>query len=165
MVEPIDVARHAHHHVHKTGGAALRGLGAVSGVNRVTVPGISQDNIIFAAVLFSFVVWITSKGELPRYISFFNPRGTKQGPPVSQFTASPSTGQTPAQAAANQSNATLIGQAGAAAGAATGASSFGNTGIGSELRGFLTSPGATTNLGTGIWQWITTGQWPSFSNK
>lgn len=164
MVEPIDVARQVHKHVANTGGAALRGLGAVSGANRLTVPGISQDNVIFAAILFSFIVWITSKGELPRYISFFNPQGTKQGPPVASFTASPSTGLSPAQAASNQAGATVAGQAGAAAGAATGASNLGNT-ILSPFRSFLTSPGATTNLGSGIWQWITTGQWPSFSNK
>ena len=165
MVEPVDVVRQVHKHVARTGGAALQGLGAVSGANRVRVSGISQDNIIFAAVLFSFIIWITSKGELPRYISFFNPSGTKQGPPVSSFTASSTTGTTPAQAAANQSNATVAGQVGAALGNATGATGLANTGIGSAIRGFLTSPGATTSLPGGIWSWLTTGQWPSFSNK
>lgn len=165
MVEPLDIAKTVHKHVSNTGSSALRGLGAVSGANRITVPGISQDNIIFAAILISFLIWITSNGELPTYIAFFNPKGTKQGPPVSSFTASSTTGLSPAQAAANQSAATYIGQAGAAAGAATGASSFGNTGIGSAIRGFLTSPGATTSLPSGIRSWLTTGQWPSFSNK
>jgi len=93
MVEPIDVVKQVHKHVSGTGGAALRGLGAVSSVNRITVPGISQDNIIFAALLFAFIVWITSKGELPTYIAFFKP-GASQGPTPVPVTATPSTGAT-----------------------------------------------------------------------
>lgn len=36
-------------------------------------PGIAQDNVIFAVLLFGFVVWITTKGELPTYLAFFKP--------------------------------------------------------------------------------------------
>ena len=55
------------------------------------VTGIAQDNIIFAAVLFAFVVWITSKGELPTYIAFFKP-GASQGPTPVTVVASSTTG-------------------------------------------------------------------------
>jgi hypothetical protein len=30
--------------------------------------GIAQDNVIFAMILFAFVVWITTKGELGTYL-------------------------------------------------------------------------------------------------
>lgn len=55
--------------------------------------GVAQDNIIFAVVLFAFVIWITSKGELPTYIAFFKP-GATQGPVTSPITATPSGGGT-----------------------------------------------------------------------
>jgi hypothetical protein len=36
-------------------------------------PGIAQDNVIFAMLLFAFVVWITTKGELGTYLALFKP--------------------------------------------------------------------------------------------
>lgn len=53
--------------------------------------GIAQDNIIFAMLLFAFVVWITTKKELPIYLSFFK-SGKTQGLPADHITASPTTG-------------------------------------------------------------------------
>lgn len=50
--------------------------------------GLSQDNIIFAMVLFAFVVWIVSKGELPLYLSYFKPVTGKQGPAATNVQAS-----------------------------------------------------------------------------
>jgi hypothetical protein len=149
MVEPIDVARQVHKRVSNTGGAALRGLGAVSGANRLTVPGISQDNIIFAAVLFSFLVWITSKGELPRYISFFNPSKTTQGPPVSSFSATPTTGSAILSAATT--------------GAATNAANLASGNIGTAIGNAVISEPATlinsitknlTGSNSGIATWL-----------
>lgn len=54
--------------------------------------GIAQDNIIFAMVLFAFIVWITTKGELGKYLSFFTPVSGKQGPVGDPVTASSTTG-------------------------------------------------------------------------
>src|ERR1700729_993077 len=62
-------------------------------------PGISQDNIIFAVVIFAFIVWITTKGELKTYLSFFTP-GATQAPPTIPVTASSTTGGGAASAAA-----------------------------------------------------------------
>lgn len=53
--------------------------------------GISQDNIIFALVAFAFVVWITTKGELPTYLGFFKPSGSL-GPVSTAISASSTTG-------------------------------------------------------------------------
>lgn len=69
--------------------AALKG--ASRGVSQVT--GIAQDNIIFAMLLFAFVVWITTKGELTLYLSFFKP-GAAAGPATDPVTASSTTGAT-----------------------------------------------------------------------
>jgi hypothetical protein len=55
-----------------------------------SVSGISQDNIIFAMILLSFIIWITSKGELPTYIAFFKPGNI--GLPLDLITATSSTG-------------------------------------------------------------------------
>jgi hypothetical protein len=44
-----------------------------------TSVGISQDNIIFGMVLLAFVIFITIKGELSTYMSFFTP-GANLGP-------------------------------------------------------------------------------------
>ncbi len=80
--------------------------------------GIAQDNIIFAMVLFAFVVWITTKGELPVYLSFFKP-GASQGPPTNPVTASSTTGSVTSNV--NETVASGIGQIGKViAGAATG---------------------------------------------
>lgn len=54
--------------------------------------GLSQDNIIFAMVLFAFVVWITTKGELPTYLSYFKPVAGTQGPAATHVQASSTTG-------------------------------------------------------------------------
>lgn len=69
--------------------------------------GISQDNIIFAMILFAFVVWITTKGELQKYLSFFTPVAGKQGPAVDPVSASSTTGQT--STAANPNVGTVVG--------------------------------------------------------
>jgi hypothetical protein len=53
--------------------------------------GIAQDNIIFAGIMFAFVVWITTKGELPTYLKFFTP-GANPGPPVAKVSATSSSG-------------------------------------------------------------------------
>lgn len=67
---------------------AFRAPGQVAGGT-----GIAQDNIIFAMLLFAFIVWITTKGELPLYLSFFK-KGSAQGPPVTAISGSSTTGQT-----------------------------------------------------------------------
>jgi hypothetical protein len=66
----------------------IRAPSAISGAT-----GISQDNIIFAMVLFAFVVYITTKNELPTYLAFFKP-GATQGPltAADNVTASSTTG-------------------------------------------------------------------------
>lgn len=75
---------------------------AIAAPSRIAAStGIAQDNIIFALVLFAFVVWITTKGELGKYLSFFTPVAGKQGPVSPDVTASSTTGTTPAVAAAN----------------------------------------------------------------
>jgi hypothetical protein len=53
--------------------------------------GIGQDDIIFAMVAFAFVVWITTKGELPTYLAFFKP-GATEGPTPVPVAASSTTG-------------------------------------------------------------------------
>jgi hypothetical protein len=58
--------------------AALRG--AARGVSQAT--GIAQDNIIFAMVLFAFVVWVTTKGELSTYLGFFKPGANATSNPL-----------------------------------------------------------------------------------
>lgn len=67
-------------------------MGAARGASAVT--GIAQDNIIFAMVLFAFVVWITTKGELPTYAAFFKPGSGALGPTPVTVAASSTTGQT-----------------------------------------------------------------------
>ena len=42
-------------------------------ISGATDVGIAQDNIIFAMLLFGFVVWITTKGELATYLALFKP--------------------------------------------------------------------------------------------
>jgi hypothetical protein len=109
--------------------------GAIQGaIKGTTGVAIAQDNIIFGLVLLAFVLWIVQKGELQTYLAFFKGQGAG-------FVPVPVTG-TPAQAAANSAQQTAVGQAGAALGNLTGASGFGNTQIGSAIRGFLNSPSA-----------------------
>ena len=36
----------------------------------------SQSNIIFGTLLFAFIIYITTKGELPAYIGLFTKKGT-----------------------------------------------------------------------------------------
>lgn len=64
--------------------------GAVSRVP--SAAGIGQDDIIFAMLAFAFVVWITTKGELPIYLAFFKPGTGAQGPAPVAVTASSTTG-------------------------------------------------------------------------
>jgi hypothetical protein len=81
-------------------------------------PGIAQDNVIFAMILFAFIVWITTKGELPKYISFFKP-GAATGPATDPVTASSTTGATTPSSVVNNTvtginnavNGTAIGSA------------------------------------------------------
>lgn len=65
--------------------------------------GIAQDNIIFAMVVFAFVVWITTKGELKTYLQFFtpgsNPASNALG--IDETVTASSTGVAPAASAAN----------------------------------------------------------------
>jgi hypothetical protein len=75
---------------------------AIAAPSRVAAStGLSQDNIIFAMVLFSFVVWITTKGELGKYLSFFTPVAGKQGPVTDPVTPSPTTGGNTSSPAVN----------------------------------------------------------------
>jgi hypothetical protein len=76
-----------------------------------TATGISQDNIIFAMVLLSFFIWITSKGELPTYLAFFKPGNV--GPPTDPITATPSTGAAATNAATGTPNVSNPGTSGA----------------------------------------------------
>lgn len=73
--------------------------GAVSRVP--SAAGIGQDDIIFAMLTFAFVVWITTKGELPIYLAFFKPGTGAQGPTPIGVTASSTTGSSAAAAATN----------------------------------------------------------------
>lgn len=68
-------------------------MGVARGASAVT--GIAQDNIIFAMILFAFVVWITTKGELPTYAAFFKPGSGVLGPTPVPVSASSTTGATP----------------------------------------------------------------------
>lgn len=106
--------------------------------------GIAQDNVIFAMVLFAFVVWVTTKGELGLYLSFFTP-GSGAGPPVDTVTASSTTG-----AAAIPSSSVLSGplgnvvnsvqSAGDTLGKATGIQqTFQGSGIGQAVTGWFKS--------------------------
>lgn len=77
-------------------GALDAAKGALSASRRViNNPGIAQDNVIFAMLLFAFVVWITTKGELGTYLAFFKP-GTGTGPITDPIVASSTTGATQA---------------------------------------------------------------------
>lgn len=107
--------------------------------------GIAQDNVIFAMVLFAFVVWVTTKGELGLYLSFFTP-GSGAGPPVDTVTASSTTGS----ATAIPSSSVLSGPlgsvvnsvqgAGDALGKATGIQqTFQGSGIGQAVTGWFKS--------------------------
>lgn len=82
--------------------AALKG--AARGVSQAT--GIAQDNIIFAMLLFAFVVWVTTKGELATYLAFFKP-GAGTGPKADLVTATPSDGTK--ATAANPNIGTVVG--------------------------------------------------------
>jgi len=61
-------------------------------ISGATDVGIAQDNIIFAMLLFGFVVWITTKGELATYLAFFKPGSA--GIPTNPVTASSTSGAT-----------------------------------------------------------------------
>ena len=39
----------------------------------------NNTNVIFGVLLFSFIVYITTKGELPAYIGLFTAKGTSGG--------------------------------------------------------------------------------------
>jgi hypothetical protein len=57
--------------------------GIVSATNQIAAStGIAQDNVIFAMIAFAFIVWITSKGELPTYLAFFKPGSNGVGNPL-----------------------------------------------------------------------------------
>ena len=62
--------------------------GAVSRVPAVA--GIGQDDVIFAMIAFAFVVWITTKGELPIY-SHSSSRGAGTPGPTPVTVAASST--------------------------------------------------------------------------
>jgi hypothetical protein len=88
-------------------------MGAARGASAVT--GIAQDNIIFAMILFAFVVWITTKGELATYAAFFKPGAGALGPTPDTVTASSTSGtSTPVQGACpgttNAPGSGIIGQ-------------------------------------------------------
>jgi hypothetical protein len=76
--------------MHALGHVANAASRLSSASRQVVSGGIAQDNIIFAMLLFAFVVWITTKGELKTYLAFFAP-GTGAGPPVQAATASSTT--------------------------------------------------------------------------
>ena len=48
----------------------------------------SQSTLIFAGVFFAFFVFITAKGELPLYLSFFGVGGVKGAKPSSSSSGS-----------------------------------------------------------------------------
>lgn len=79
--------------------------GAVSRVPAVA--GIGQDDVIFAMIAFAFVVWITTKGELPIYLAFFKPGTGTPGPTPVTVAASSTSGQF--STAANPVVGTVIG--------------------------------------------------------
>lgn len=119
-------------------------IGAPSKVANAT--GIAQDNIIFAMVLFAFVVWITTKGELPTYLGFFTPISGKQGPAVDTVTASSTTGgasQIPSSSVLSGPLGNVVNTVqtvGNAAGKATGIQSwFQGTDFGSSVTGWFKS--------------------------
>lgn len=108
--------------------------------------GLSQDNIIFAMVLFAFLVWITTKGELPTYLSYFKPVTGKQGPAATNVQASSTTAPPTASSVpsggdgANPVTGVVSGLAGAA-GAST------NTGINNAINSVF---GGGSGPGAGI---------------
>lgn len=110
--------------------------------------GLSQDNIIFAMVFFAFIVWITSKGELPTYLSYFKPVAGKQGPAATNVQASSTTGASTPSAAVNSAvgainNAITSNPVGGAISAA----------LGKPLT-LSTTPGGIAST---VWGWITGG--------
>jgi hypothetical protein len=58
----------------------------------------SQSNWIFGVLLFAFIVYITTKGELPSYIALF----TSKGATTSTATQTPSQAASTAQTVAAQ---------------------------------------------------------------
>jgi hypothetical protein len=85
-------------------GDTVRSAASRTARGSISAVGIGQDDIIFAMVLFAFVVWITTRGELQKYLSFFTP-GATQGPTTNPITATPASGSStatsPATSAAN----------------------------------------------------------------
>lgn len=134
--------------------AALRG--AAKSVSQAT--GIAQDNVIFAMLLFAFVVWITTKGELGKYLAFFKP-GTNVSTNSlgidDYVTASSTTGS-----AANPIGQAVsaAGNAGNAIGQATGIQQAVGAIPGvATVKSWLTSPSMQQGLGTtlGLPSWMT----------
>lgn len=122
--------------------AALRG--AARGVSQATNNFIAQDDIIFAMVLFAFIIWITTKGELQTYLGFFKPgtnaaNGQTGALGIDQYVTASST----SGAAANPIGQAVsaAGNAGNAIGQATGIQqAIGAIPGVSTLKGWLTSP-------------------------
>lgn len=81
-------------------------VGAARQASAVT--GIAQDNIIFAMLLFAFVVWITTKGELSTYAAFFKPASGALGPTPIPVSASSTTSSTVVPATTNPITGTQI---------------------------------------------------------
>jgi len=52
-----------------------------------------QSNIIFAALLFAFIIYITIRGQLPSYLALFSGKGASSSAPTKTPTSSSSTGQ------------------------------------------------------------------------
>ncbi len=47
----------------------------------------SQSNLIFGILLFAFIVYITSRGQLPDYISLFTSKGSGEHTTASKSTS------------------------------------------------------------------------------
>lgn len=121
---------------------------AVSAPGRVaSATGIAQDNIIFAMLLFAFVIWIVTKGELATYIAFFKPNF--QGPPTTNIVATPSTGASTPSAAVNNA----VGSVNTAINA-TGVGSAITAITGTNPLTLQATPGGVANK---IWSWFTGG--------
>lgn len=103
-------------------------------------------------LLFAFIVWVTTKGELPTYLAFFKP-GAAAGPPTDPIKASPTTGA--ASPAATVAGTALAGvQQGAAIvnGAVTGGVSGAAKAVGGAIyNGVITQPlNAIQSIGKAI---------------
>jgi hypothetical protein len=136
-----------------TGIANLATHGAASSVASAT--GISQDNIIFGMLLIMFIVFITLKGELRTYMSFFTP-STVQGPaPVAVAVGSAASTVSPTGSAQIPTTSVLgnnpistvvnaVQSAGNTAGQATGIQqAFQGSSFGKAITGFIQNPLAT----------------------